>query len=150
MTGRYIFWILSEFWSIWDFLVVYFLLYNIWSGIGSLHKNIFIETIISDNVRGSYLVLHNLLSYDTMYQYHFLRNLLDSREIARQLFDFVKIHTTIHGKVVVSHFNVNKLLNRKIGAQFYTLFRKKWFMPDEIFQLKTFNICHTYFGKMIT
>ena len=118
MTGRYIFWILSEFWSIWDFLVVYFLLYNIWSGIGSLHKNIFIETIISDNVRGSYLVLHNLLSYDTMYQYHFLRNLLDSREIARQLFDFVKIHTTIHGKVVVSHFNVNKLLNRKIGAQF--------------------------------
>ena len=66
-----------------------------------------------------YLVLHNLLSYDTMYQYHFLRNLLDSREIARQLFDFVKIHTTIHGKVVVlSHFNVNKLPNRKIGAQF--------------------------------
>ena len=63
-----------------------------------------------------YLVLHNLLSYDTMYQYHFLRNLLDSREIARQLFDFVKIHTTIHGKVG-AHFNVNKLLTGKLELE---------------------------------
>ena len=102
-------------------------------------------------LEGAPLSLSTIYSYDTMYQYHFLRNSLDSREIARQLFDFVKIHTTIHGKVVlVSHFNVNKLLNRKIGAQFIHSSGKKWFMPDEIFQLKTFNMCHTYFGKMIT